>query len=101
MIAGFEDAREIAESVGYPVILKAVAGGGGKGMRVCKDEVELERNFHIASTEAAKAFSNPDLYLEKVIVNPHHVEIQLLATSTATTSISASVTAPSSAATRN
>ncbi|MCM2272954.1 MAG: acetyl-CoA carboxylase biotin carboxylase subunit [candidate division Zixibacteria bacterium] len=79
VIAGFEDAREIADSVGYPVILKAVAGGGGKGMRVCKDEMELERNFHIASTEAAKAFSNPDLYLEKVIVNPHHVEIQLLA----------------------
>jgi len=78
VVASFEDAREIAEQVGYPVILKAVAGGGGKGMRICRDAAELERGFHIASTEAANAFSNPDLYLEKVIVNPHHVEIQLL-----------------------
>ncbi|MFZ1683036.1 MAG: acetyl-CoA carboxylase biotin carboxylase subunit [Candidatus Zixiibacteriota bacterium] len=78
IVPSFEQAREYADSVGYPVILKAVAGGGGKGMRICRDEAELERNFHIASTEAAKAFSNPDLYLEKVIVNPHHVEIQLI-----------------------
>jgi acetyl-CoA carboxylase, biotin carboxylase subunit len=78
IVPTFEDAREIAREVGYPVILKAVAGGGGKGMRVCRDEAELERGFHIASGEAANAFSNPDLYLEKVIVNPHHVEIQLL-----------------------
>jgi acetyl-CoA carboxylase biotin carboxylase subunit len=48
-------------------------------MRICRDVAELERGFHIASTEAANAFSNPDLYLEKVIVNPHHVEIQILA----------------------
>jgi acetyl-CoA carboxylase biotin carboxylase subunit len=78
VVASFEDARDVAEQVGYPVILKAVAGGGGKGMRVCRDVAELERGFHIASTEAANAFSNPDLYLEKVIVNPHHVEFQLL-----------------------
>jgi acetyl-CoA carboxylase biotin carboxylase subunit len=78
IVPTFEDAREAAKEVGYPVILKAVAGGGGKGMRVCRDEAELERGFHIASGEAANAFSNPDLYLEKVIVNPHHVEIQLL-----------------------
>ncbi|MEW5796737.1 MAG: acetyl-CoA carboxylase biotin carboxylase subunit [Candidatus Zixiibacteriota bacterium] len=78
VVASFEIAREVAEQVGYPVILKAVAGGGGKGMRICRDAAELERGFHIASTEAANAFSNPDLYLEKVIVNPHHVEIQLL-----------------------
>ena len=78
VVATFSDALEVAEQVGYPVILKAVAGGGGKGMRICRDDAELERNFHIASTEAANAFSNPDLYLEKVIINPHHVEIQLL-----------------------
>ncbi len=81
IVATFSDAAEIAEEVGYPVILKAVAGGGGKGMRVCRDEAELERGYHIASTEAANAFSNPDLYLEKVIVKPHHVEIQLMADS--------------------
>mgnify|MGYP001071401063 CR=1 FL=1 len=77
VVPTFEDARQVAEQVGYPVILKAVAGGGGKGMRICRDVAELERGFHIASTEAANAFSNADLYLEKVIVNPHHVEIQL------------------------
>ncbi|MFZ5980828.1 MAG: acetyl-CoA carboxylase biotin carboxylase subunit [Candidatus Zixiibacteriota bacterium] len=78
IVANFADAVEVAHKVGYPVILKAVAGGGGKGMRICRNEAELERNFHIASTEAANAFSNPDLYLEKVIINPHHIEIQLL-----------------------
>jgi len=78
VVATWEDASVVAEQVGYPVILKAVAGGGGKGMRICRDLAELERGFHIASTEAANSFSNPDLYLEKVIVNPHHVEIQLM-----------------------
>jgi len=78
IVPSYADAYEVALEVGYPVILKAVAGGGGKGMRICHDSAELERNFHIASTEAANAFSNPDLYLEKVIINPHHIEIQLL-----------------------
>ena len=78
VVATWEDARVVADEVGYPVILKAVAGGGGKGMRICRDVAELERSFHIASTEAANAFSNPDLYLEKVIINPHHVEFQLM-----------------------
>ncbi len=78
VVASFNDAVEVATQVGYPVMLKAVAGGGGKGMRVCRDTAELERGFHIASAEAANSFSNPDLYLEKVIVNPHHVEIQVI-----------------------
>ncbi|MEW6413115.1 MAG: acetyl-CoA carboxylase biotin carboxylase subunit [Candidatus Zixiibacteriota bacterium] len=78
VVASFDDATEIAREIGYPVILKAVAGGGGKGMRVCRDMAELERGFHLASTEAANAFSNPDLYLEKFIENPHHVEIQIM-----------------------
>ena len=78
IVATFQDAAEIAEHIGYPVILKAVAGGGGKGMRVCNDMAELERGFHLASTEAANAFANPDLYLEKFIINPHHVEIQII-----------------------
>jgi acetyl-CoA carboxylase biotin carboxylase subunit len=78
VVATFDDATELAEQAGYPVILKAVAGGGGKGMRVCRDVSELERGFHLASTEAANAFGNPDLYLEKFIVNPHHVEIQIM-----------------------
>jgi acetyl-CoA carboxylase biotin carboxylase subunit len=78
VVESFEDAREIAGQVGFPVILKAVAGGGGKGMRICRDEAELERGFHVASTEAANAFSSPDLYLERVIIDPHHIEIQLI-----------------------
>ncbi len=78
IVNSYAEARVVAHEVGYPVILKAVAGGGGKGMRICNDDAGLERGFSIASTEAANAFANPDLYLEKVIVNPHHVEIQLI-----------------------
>jgi len=78
VVHSVDDAAEVASEVGYPVILKAVAGGGGKGMRICRDLPELERGFHVASTEAANSFANPDLYLEKVIVNPHHIEIQLI-----------------------
>lgn len=77
IVSSFEKASEIADQIGYPVMLKAVTGGGGKGMRLCRDLAELERGFHIASAEAGNAFGNPDLYLEKVIVNPHHVEFQL------------------------
>jgi len=79
VVDSFDEASVIAIKVGYPVILKAVAGGGGKGMRICNDRAELERGFHIASAEAGSSFGNSDLYLEKVIVNPHHVEIQLMA----------------------
>jgi len=78
VVPSFDAAAKLAEQVGYPVILKAVAGGGGKGMRICRDMAELERGFHIASAEAGNAFNNPDLYLEKVVINPHHVEIQVL-----------------------
>jgi acetyl-CoA carboxylase biotin carboxylase subunit len=78
IVGSFDDASDIAGEMGYPVILKAVAGGGGKGMRVCRDMAELERGFHLASTEAANAFDNPDLYLEKFIENPHHIEIQIV-----------------------
>ena len=78
VVESFESAARLAAEVGYPVILKAVAGGGGKGMRICRSEAELERAFVVASTEAANAFGNPDLYLEKVIINPHHVEFQVM-----------------------
>ncbi len=78
IISSFQEAGQLAQEMGYPVMLKAVSGGGGKGMRLCRDLAELERGFHIASAEAGNAFGNPDLYLEKVILNPHHVEIQLI-----------------------
>ncbi|KAA3635554.1 MAG: acetyl-CoA carboxylase biotin carboxylase subunit [Calditrichaeota bacterium] len=78
IVATYDDAVGIAEQIGYPVILKAVAGGGGKGMRVCNDKAELERGFRLCSTEAANSFNNPDLYMEKFIIEPHHVEIQII-----------------------
>ena len=74
-----EEAQEWAEKVGYPVILKAKAGGGGRGMRVVRNSEELPNLFHAAFTEAANAFGNGELYMEKFIVNPRHIEFQMLA----------------------
>jgi acetyl-CoA carboxylase, biotin carboxylase subunit len=73
------EALEWARSVGYPVILKAVAGGGGRGMRICRTPEELPGLFNQASTEAANAFGNGDLYMEKFIERPRHIEFQVLA----------------------
>ncbi|MCH7946812.1 MAG: acetyl-CoA carboxylase biotin carboxylase subunit [candidate division Zixibacteria bacterium] len=78
IVSTFEEATECAKEIGFPVLLKAVAGGGGKGMRICRDIAELERGFHLASTEAANSFGNPDLYLEKFLIKPRHVEIQVI-----------------------
>jgi len=78
VVKTFEQARQIANEIGFPVMLKAVAGGGGKGMRMCHNDAELERGFHLASTEAANSFGNPDLYLEKLVLSPHHVEFQII-----------------------
>jgi acetyl-CoA carboxylase biotin carboxylase subunit len=72
-------ALEWARSVGYPVILKAVAGGGGRGMRIVRSRDELPALFQQASTEALNAFSNGDLYMEKFIERPRHIEFQVLA----------------------
>jgi acetyl-CoA carboxylase, biotin carboxylase subunit len=72
-------ALEWAKSVGYPVILKAVAGGGGRGMRIVRSKEELPGMFQSASTEALNAFSNGDLYMEKFIERPRHIEFQVLA----------------------
>jgi acetyl-CoA carboxylase biotin carboxylase subunit len=74
-----EDAAVAAAvEFGYPVIIKATAGGGGKGMRVAWDEDELRRNYVAARTEAGAAFGNDGVYLEKYLVNPRHVEVQLM-----------------------
>ena len=74
-----EEARSAADEAGYPVLLKAVAGGGGKGMRTVRDPDELEGAFQTAAAEAQAAFGEPGLYLEKAIVPARHVEIQVLA----------------------
>ena len=79
IIAGEEEALAWAKSVGYPVILKAVAGGGGRGMRICRSAEELPGLYQQASTEAANAFGNGDLYMEKFIERPRHIEFQVLA----------------------
>lgn len=72
------EAIRIAKKIGYPVMIKAVAGGGGRGMRQAYNEVSLIQGFHAARTEAEKAFGNPALYMERLIVNPHHIEFQIL-----------------------
>ncbi len=74
-----EDAIDVARGIGYPVMIKAVAGGGGRGMRASHNEASLAPMFHAAKTEAEKAFGNGDVYLEKLIVNPHHIEFQIIA----------------------
>jgi acetyl-CoA carboxylase biotin carboxylase subunit len=74
-----EEASEWALSVGFPVILKASAGGGGRGMRVIRSADELPQLFQAAQTEAANAFGNGDLYMEKFIERPRHIEFQILA----------------------
>jgi acetyl-CoA carboxylase biotin carboxylase subunit len=72
-----EEARDFGRAHGYPILLKAVAGGGGKGMRDVERESELESAFRNASSEAERAFRNPDIYVEKLIQQPRHIEIQL------------------------
>jgi acetyl-CoA carboxylase biotin carboxylase subunit len=78
-VDSIEEAKKIAQEIGYPVLLKAVAGGGGKGMRTCSDDKELEKNFPAVQREAASSFGNPGLLVEKFIVNPHHIEVQIIA----------------------
>ena len=77
-VADVEEAVRFARECGYPVMLKAVAGGGGKGMRLIGGEEEMAGAFRDASSEAARAFNNPALYIEKVIERPRHIEIQLM-----------------------
>ena len=78
VIASPQAALEVAASVGYPVILKASGGGGGRGMRIAKGKEELLDGFAVASGEARAAFGDPDLYLEKYIEKPRHIEIQIM-----------------------
>ncbi|HET6373210.1 MAG TPA: biotin carboxylase N-terminal domain-containing protein, partial [Candidatus Polarisedimenticolia bacterium] len=73
------DAARAADEVGYPVFLKATAGGGGRGIRLCGSEADLKRAFPEAAAEAGKAFGNPLLYIEKAIVGARHIEFQILA----------------------
>ena len=79
LIANEKQALAMAYKLEFPVIIKAVAGGGGRGMRICRNDEEVIQGFHSAKTEAEKAFGNGDLYMEKFLVNPRHIEVQILA----------------------
>ncbi len=75
------DALAMAEKFGYPVMLKATSGGGGRGIRRCNDPKDLQQNYQRVISEATKAFGRADVFLEKCIVNPRHIEVQILADS--------------------
>ncbi|MCH8556379.1 MAG: acetyl-CoA carboxylase biotin carboxylase subunit [Balneolia bacterium] len=77
-ISDLNEAQKVAEEIGYPVIIKATAGGGGRGMRIVKQAADFKRAFDGARNEAGSAFGNPEVYIEKFIEEPRHVEIQIL-----------------------
>jgi len=77
LLQSVEEAKSLARDMGYPVIIKATAGGGGKGMRIVWEESEMERAYTTAKTEAAAAFKNDGIYMEKFVEEPRHIEIQV------------------------
>ncbi|WJW74242.1 acetyl-CoA carboxylase biotin carboxylase subunit [Thiohalobacter sp. IOR34] len=78
-LSGLDEALALAGEIGYPVMLKATAGGGGRGIRRCNDVADLRRNYERVISEATKAFGSADLFLEKCVDNPRHIEAQILA----------------------
>ncbi len=78
LIESVADAKDFAKKVGYPIIIKATAGGGGKGMRIVRNESELADNMRLCQTEAKNAFGNPAVYIEKYLENPRHIEVQII-----------------------
>jgi acetyl-CoA carboxylase, biotin carboxylase subunit len=78
IIGTVEEAREVSEETGFPLIIKASAGGGGKGMRIVEEKSQLEKAFNFASTEAQQAFGDSRVYVEKYIGSPKHIEVQVL-----------------------
>jgi len=79
LVNSIDEAKSICKDIGYPIMLKATAGGGGRGIRVIWNEKELIENFPIVQAEAKAAFGNPGIYIEKFIENPRHIEFQILA----------------------
>ncbi len=80
-LENLEQALEAAEKIGYPIMLKATSGGGGRGIRRCDSSAELVKNYDRVISEATKAFGSADVFLEKCVVNPRHIEVQILADS--------------------
>lgn len=79
IVPNLEEALKEADRIGFPIFIKAVAGGGGKGIRIAYDKEDFVRKFSSARAEAEISFNNPDVYLEKMILNPRHVEVQIIA----------------------
>ena len=77
-VKNFDEAKSICREIGYPILIKAAGGGGGKGMKVVDEESQLENLFHIAKSEAKKFFNNDELYIEKYFKNPRHIEVQIM-----------------------
>ncbi len=78
IVPDLDSAREVAGEIGYPVMIKATAGGGGKGMKLAETEEEFELSWTLARSEGKAAFGNPDCYIEKAILQPRHIEVQLM-----------------------
>jgi len=78
MVENEQEAITTAKRIGYPVMIKAIAGGGGRGMRVAHNDISLVKGYHTARNEAEKVFGNSGVYIEKFIENPHHIEFQIL-----------------------
>ena len=78
-LVSLNEALQIAKEIGYPVMLKATSGGGGRGIRRCDSESELKRNYERVISEATKAFGRADIFMEKYVANPRHIEVQILA----------------------
>lgn len=78
-LKGIKEAKEIGRKIGYPIMLKAAAGGGGKGIRIVNSESELESNYNIVKQEAKSSFFDDEIYMEKFIKDPRHIEVQILA----------------------
>ncbi len=77
-ISSFDEAKSLCKDIGYPILIKAAAGGGGKGMKVVESEDKLEQLFLLAKNEAKKYFGNDELYIEKYFKNPRHIEVQIM-----------------------
>jgi len=78
-LADITEALDMAETIGYPIMLKATSGGGGRGIRLCNNKTELKNNYPRVISEATKAFGSADVFLEKCVLNPKHIEVQILA----------------------
>jgi len=78
VVKSIEEAQQMASEIGYPLLIKAAGGGGGKGMRVATNDEELKKGYEMAKMEAEAAFGNPEVYIEKYILNPRHIEFQIM-----------------------